>query len=110
MKLTEEEALNLHVEMWNEMAENGYQLKSQTSIARKYNIKSDCFLCEYYIRTHTAASCTNCPFAQFYCDYDDDMPCTDGEDSPFAEYECICGEDNIGELKDICIEIAELGL
>lgn len=113
MKLTEEEALNYHVQMWNEMAENGYRFKAQSDIAIKYNACHYCFFCEYYRFTKEAGDCTDCPFIKFDDTESDDYgvcPCLDIEKSPYYKYDKICEYGDLAEIKNLCIEIAELGL
>jgi len=46
--LTEEQAKDLCVEMWNEMAENRYLFKGLSKLIKKFDPESDCFACEYY--------------------------------------------------------------
>lgn len=61
-ELTKEQAHDLCVESWNEIAENGYTSKIQSKIIRKYRPDCECFACEYY-------SNTNCSYDNVYCPF-----------------------------------------
>jgi len=116
MKLTEEEVLNLHVEMWNEMTENGYRFKNQSFVVIKHTPKHECFFCEYYRQTKEDGSCLDCPFIKFASCEDinefdeDDRPCIHISRSPYAKFTDIHEYGDLVEIKNLCIEIAELGL
>lgn len=70
MKLTREEALRLHRQMWSDMQKDlGDCPDYHDRIMYKYEwckknfpynyIKTDCFLCEYVVENDL--TCTNCP-------------------------------------------------
>jgi len=46
--LTEEQAKDLCVEMWNEMAENTYLEKENSKLIKIFDPECSCFACEYY--------------------------------------------------------------
>jgi len=114
--LTREEAHNLHTEMWNEIAENGYYTKQQTSFLQAYghNLRNDCYLCEVY--TFIDDSCWNCPFKHEYWKgrfVDEDIPCLYAKGSPYKKFselvKCI-GPKVSEQRRELAIEIAQLGI
>lgn len=107
--MNEETALNLHVEMWNAMAENGYTRKDQTALVKKYKPAADCFLCEAYRKE--AGSCEKCPFARFslgsFTD-EDDRPGCERDASPYVDF--LLFKQPNKPLRETCIRIADLVL
>lgn len=72
MKLTKEEAVKLHIEMWTAMKEalgDHADSTSRRRFKRKWcsthfpdeNITADCFLCEYVERNFDDGGCSHCP-------------------------------------------------
>jgi len=116
-KLTREEAFNLHVQLWNDIAENGYANKEESCLITKYPAMHDCYFCEYFRMED--GYCEKCPFTQAFAYNDDgdcddiDTPCTDYE-TPYLEFYNLINwraTDVIKELRrDLAIEIAQLGL
>jgi hypothetical protein len=96
--LTEEQAKDLCVEMWNEMAENEYIEKEDSKLIGVFKPYLDCFACEYY-----RASCSGCQFDILF------RGCTKIE-SPFIKWGDIIIGRYVGEgtLKKFSIEIADL--
>lgn len=57
---TEEQAKDLCVEMWNEMAENDESYKSKSKLVSAFKPDVNCFACAYY-----AHECAKCPFTTY---------------------------------------------
>jgi len=55
---TKEQAKDLCVEMWNEMAENRYIEKCSSKLINIFKPQLDCFACAYY-----KSSCSDCEFS-----------------------------------------------
>jgi hypothetical protein len=96
--LTEEQAKDLCVEMWNEMAENVYENKEDSKLIGVYKPYLDCFACEYY-----TSSCSGC---QFDILFDGCM----SSNSPFEKWFIAENRTHSGcdSLKKYSIEIADL--
>ena len=92
MKLTERQAIEKSIELWEWLAETGEDKDDWLGWKRnggKYSghISGDCFLCEYTKRL----SCTECPYNLHYkyvCQWDN---------TPYANWEGSYG--NIGQRK-----------
>lgn len=102
--LTKEQAHNLCVEMWNEIAENGYDDKIKSEICLKYEPEELCFACHYYSNYAPTECCdsfrTNCPFVKKYGE--------DGCDFSPSPYSIWYRIDSIENKQHMAIEIADL--
>jgi len=113
---TREEAHNLHTEMWNEIAENGYWLKGQTSFitSGKHDLQNDCFLCEIY--KFVDGDCRNCPFTRQYLNgkvVGITASCTITYKSPYKQFTALTvhiGSKVTKLRRELAIEIAQLGI
>ena len=95
-QMTEEQMKDLSVELWNDMAENDYQEKEESSLifCCPDRVLFDCFACEYY-----NIQCHLCPFSKF--SRKDDVPLCNTIKSPYNKWVK-------DRSKESCIEIAEL--
>ena len=100
--LTKERAHDLCVEMWNEVAENGFVEKSDSKLVQKYAPLYECFACEYY--TKHFQSCEDCPFTKKIenIDNEENVACLLNS-SPYTWF-----EDNPFNAKEHAIAIADL--
>lgn len=115
--LTRERAHDLCVEMWNEIAENGYLYKHESHYVKKHRPEFECFACEFYR-----------DYELEYCDADIEPDCLTDDACPFHIYRskeepgtppCLCEGSpyekrelsehyDPDENKELAIEIADL--
>lgn len=92
-KLRKEETYNLHVEMWNDIAENRHRFKQNSSILHGKSICNDCFLCDSFYDEET--NCFKCPakrYGSFYASSENGFaPCEQAQ-SPFSKWCLVTGE------------------
>jgi len=113
----EEDALNLFVEMWNEVIENGYSSKTQTSFiqAHGWYLKNQNYLCEAYLNIDK--DCRNCPFTHLFWEgklSEFDSPCLDSKQSPYKQFHVLFNYSFAPVIqkwrRDLAIEIAQIGI
>ena len=86
------------IEMWNEIAEEGYHQKSKTKIYKKYKPVSACFACELFI---DADDCKLCPFTIFGPSRE---PCHLESSSPYFLWEKSKAKENAIEIAQLFID------
>lgn len=111
--MTKDEAHELHMQAWNEMAETGVFEKFQTCAVKKYKPLFGCFLCAFYKAGKSTNSCGECPLS--IGDKNRTIGCACDENQPWVRFFVLYNDKQIDTesktmaMKNIAIEIAEVG-
>lgn len=109
--MDKEQALDLHMETWNQMAEELNFDKHQMPCVAKHKPLFGCFLCDFFKQSKSENLCNGCPMADNKSGYR--TGCANYDDQPYVKFFMVNDmrfEDPVEKLmalKQIAIEIAD---